>query len=155
MTTKKLLVTFGILILVFLIGRTAFKIFNFSSSLEAERSHYVRQLSYDFSSRIDSVALPKEGGPGTVYCTITKGTMNPLIEDSLAKNLLHHTTLRFNEAKLEGQLEFVMPGAERWMSGDSLVVNSERNELTFFRSGKQMYSDRFSNLLEGRITKGL
>jgi hypothetical protein len=155
MTRRKYLLIFGIAIVLFFIGRTAYKIFNFSNSLEAERKNYVRHLSYNFSSRVDSVKLAnKDGGIGKIYCTIIDGKANPSIEDSLAKTLQYHTTLRFNEAKTDGLLQFMMPGAERWISGDSIVVNSETNRMTFFRKGTQVYADDFSNLLEGRIAKG-
>lgn len=156
MTRKNLILLIGILIVVFFIGRTVYKIVSFSASLEAERQRYASQLSYNVSSRVDSVRrIDKDGGPGKVYCTITKGTINYAIEDSLAKTLIHHTTLRFNEATTDRTLQFIMPGAERWAAGDCLVINSGINQLTFFRKGNQIYSDQFSNLLEGRVTRGL
>ncbi|HEY0772259.1 MAG TPA: hypothetical protein VGD31_18185 [Sphingobacteriaceae bacterium] len=150
------LLLLGVFIVLFFVGRTAYKIYNFSAGLEEERSRYASMLFYDFSSRVDSVKLNNdEPGPGTVYCSITNGTINYSAEDSLAKTLVHHTRLRFNETNTVGHLQFIMPGAERWEAGDSLVVNSQQNVLTFFRKGKQIYSDQFSNLLEGRVTKGL
>lgn len=154
MSRKTAAVIFGILIVVFFAGRIVYKLYTFSTSLEAERNRYAKALFYNFSSRLDSVAL-KKGKPGTLYCTVTGGTINYLVEDSLAKTLIHHTSLRFNESTAEGQIQFVMPGAERWETGDSLVVNSQLNQLTFFRKGNQIYTDRFSNLLEGRVTRGL
>jgi hypothetical protein len=156
MTRKKLIILLGVFIVLCLIGRTVYKIISFTSKLGEERERYAGALLYNVSSRVDSIKLiAPTGGPGKIYCTVTKGNIDYSIEDSLAKTLVYHSSLRFNEIHTTGALRFVTPGAERWKTGDSVVINAPLNQLSFFRDGNQIYVDQLSNLLEGRITDGL
>ncbi|HEY0743670.1 MAG TPA: hypothetical protein VGD40_19525 [Chryseosolibacter sp.] len=154
MTQKKLFLFIGIGVVLLLIAKIGFNLYSKVEAFSAEREWYGTQLHYDFSSSIDSVKfLDGNVGPAKLYCTLTKGTLDPSIEDSLGKKLQHFTYLRFNESRKEDKIRFVMPGAERFVKGYCVVVNSIRDQIQLFRKRSEIYSDRFSNLLEARVTR--
>jgi hypothetical protein len=156
MPNKKLYLFIGISVVILLAARLGYNLYSTVEKFGEEREWYRQQLNYEFASTIDSVRfLDGEVGTGRLYCTLTKGILNPSIEDSLSKKLQHFTYLRFNESQSEDQVRFVMPGADRFHKGDCVVVNSITDNIQLFRRGSEIYTDRVSNLLESRINKSI
>jgi hypothetical protein len=154
MIRRKFYLLIGIIVMVVLVGRIGYNMYAKIEKFGEEREWYRQQLHYEFASTIDSVGFLKgDVGPARLYCTLTKGTLDPAIEDSLSKRLQHFTYLRFNESKSEDKVRFVMPGAERFHKGDCVVVNSITDNLKMFRLKSEIYNDRISNLLEARMSK--
>ena len=154
MTNKKIYLLVGIVVVVLLVSRIGFKIYSRREKFGEEREWYRQQLSYEFASTIDSIRfLNGDVGPARIHCTLTRGTLDPSLEDSLNKKLHHFTYLRFNESRSEDKIRFVMPGAERFHQGDCVVVNSFTDHLQLFRKKSEIYTDKLSNLLEARMTK--
>lgn len=154
MANKKLYLLIGIVVVLVLAGRIVYNVYIKIEKFGMERDWYRAQLNYEFASTIDSVRLLKgDAGPGRLYCTLTKGTLDPSIEDSLAKKLRHFTYLRFNESNIDDKIRFIMPGAERFHKGDCVVVNSLTDNIQLFRLRSEIYTDRVSNLLEARVSQ--
>jgi hypothetical protein len=152
MPNKKIYLLIGVAVVLVLAGRTGLKLYSRIEKFGEEREWYRQQLNYEFASTIDSVRFVEgEAGPGRLYCTLTRGTLDPSIEDSLSKKLQHFTYLRFNEEKSEDKIRFVMPGAERFHKGDCVVVNSMTDNIQLFRLRSEIYADRVTNLLEARM----
>lgn len=156
MANKKIYLLVGIAVVVLLVGRIGFNLYSRIQKFGEERDWYRQQLTYEFASTVDSISfIEGETGPAKIHCTLTRGTLDPSLEDSLNKKLQHFTYLRFNESKSEDNIRFVMPGAERFHPGDCVVVNSYTDHLQLFRQRSEIYTDRLSNLLEARMTKTL
>lgn len=154
MSNKKIYLLIGIIVVLLLAGRIGFNLYTKIEKFSEERDWYRQQLNYEFASIVDSVRLlDGKAGPGRLYCTLTRGTLDPSIEDTLSKKLQHFTYLRFNESKSEDRIRFVMPGAERFHKGDCVVVNSITDKIQLFRLKSEICTDRVSNLLEARMSK--
>jgi hypothetical protein len=152
MPRKKVYLLVGVAIMVLLTARAGYNFSNKLSNLDDERAWYTQNLRYEFSSFVDSIRfLHGDLGPGRLFCTVTRGIVNDSIENRLNKQLKHFQRLRFNEGRDEGRIQFIMPGAERFMKNDSVVVNSIMNQVHFFRQHRLIYTDKLSNLLEARF----
>jgi hypothetical protein len=153
MPRKKIYIFVGIAIAALLLTRLGFKFNNRLKEFEHERQWYAQRLNYNFSAAVDTIVfLEGDVGLGRLLCTLTKGAIDNTVENDLNKKLKHFRKLRFNEDYHHGIVKFIMPGAERYLKNDSVVVNSMINDIRIFRKGKQIYADKLSNLLESRIT---
>jgi hypothetical protein len=151
MFRKKTYLFAGIVVMLLLAGNLILKFITRIRAFETERQWYVDHLHYNFSSSIDSLVFIKGSvGLGKVMCSITRGRIDHSVETELNRSLKHHSTLRFNETTTPGKLQFTLPGAERFLRNDSVVVNSAINAFRVYRNGKEIYTDKLYNLLEGR-----
>lgn len=145
---KTLLIAASIVIVLFLVFRPVY--IKFSSGKE-EKVWYARQLHYDFSARVDTVIMLRgDVGLGKIVCHLTGGKPDPAVEDSLNQQLKRHKSLRLLLPVRHNQLEFIIPGAEHYRPGDSLVVNSASNTISFFRNGAELSIHELSTALEAR-----
>lgn len=143
-----LLITLAVGILLLL----GFRFFytGFSSGKE-ERFWYAQKLDYAFSARIDTVIMLKGNvGPGKLVCSLKTGTVDVSIEDSLNRHLKVHRSLRLLEPAKDNRFALTVPGADRFQNGDSVVVSSASNVISFFRKGNQVWTDQLSATLEAR-----
>jgi hypothetical protein len=144
----------GVVLVGLLVFRLIFKQKKKFDRFSEEREWYAKNLNYDFSAVVDTVALDHPGqnySQGMVVCKVTRGDINCHTEDSLKRKLEHHKRLRFNEMKRPGYVRFVMPAANRFVTGDSLVVNSDSNRLEFYREQKRFYHAALSELLTAKM----
>jgi hypothetical protein len=146
---KTLLIVASILLIVFLLGSRL--VYTKFSGGKEERVWYARQLRYNFSARIDTVIMLRGNvGLGKIVCRLMEGKPNPAIEDSLNQQLKRHRSLRLLMPLRQNQLEFLIPGAEHYLPGDSLLVNSASNTISFFRNGTELSVHELSAMLEAR-----
>jgi hypothetical protein len=144
----------GVILVGLLVFRLIFKQKKKFDRFDEEREWYVKNLNYDFSAKVDTVALdhPNQNySPGMVVCILTRGDLNYRTEDSLKRKLEHHKRLRFNEMKESGYIRFVMPSANRFVQGDCVVVNSDSNRLEFYREKARFYKADLSALLTAKM----
>jgi hypothetical protein len=142
----------GAVILFALVVRLIFQTKNKVESHEAEKEWYINSLDYNFAAEIDTIAVERADGlgPGMVVCKLTRGNFNYRTEDSLKREIKYHKKLRFNEMRERGYIRFLMPGANRFMQGDCLVVQSDSNKFEIFRQHKRFYKADLSNIIQSR-----
>jgi hypothetical protein len=154
MTRRTILyIGIGVIAVGLLVFRLIFKQKKKFDRFGEEREWYAKNLNYDFSAVVDTVALdnPSQNYSwGMVVCKLTRGDLNYRTEDSLKRKLEHHKRLRFNEMKTKGFVRFKMPSANRFVAGDSLVVNSDSNRVEFYREKKRYYHAALSELLTAK-----
>jgi hypothetical protein len=146
---KSILIVVSILLVAGVLGfRLVFSKF---SGAQEERVWYALQLGYDFSVCVDTVIMLRGNvGLGKVVSNITRGKPDQSIEDSLNQHLKRHKFLRLLMSRDQSQVAFIVPGAERYLPGDSIAVNSATNKMAFFREGVEVSVEDLSAMLEAR-----
>ena len=94
---------------------------------------YTRSLDYDFTAHIDSAVAFHENGNGFLYISLNAGKLDTRREDSLAYLLEHYKMLRFLR-KNRNALMIFSGSADSFRTGDSVHVNSAKNQFLIFRS---------------------
>ena len=150
---RKIIILIGVTVVLILVGKWGYNVYNKVDSIEKEKEWYLSQLKYDFSSTLDTVVFVKgNAGKGKLYCRVGKGAFNYSIEDSLASHLKHFDKLCFNDMKEPGFVCITISESERYKKGDSITVNSIVDEVKIFREGVEIYSDKVSNTLDATVT---
>ena len=116
--------------------------------LTKERVWYLNNLHYDLSGTIDSIQI--ENSPhGLIYFHITQGRFDVDKEFRLKEKLKLHTELfLLNKNKL-GLIEMASEHASDFFRYDSIVINSDRNEIGTYRNGTKISSNNLLTSLRG------
>ena len=145
---KKIVV---ILILVAALTLLGIRLFtNHAEGIEDERMWYVKELHYNFSATIDSIATFPRGTSGLVYFRITGGNPELSRESMLEDQLEYNGDLDFILDKPNHTLAFHTLVADKYKVGDSLVINTDRNRITVFRNHKYVTENDIAASLSGR-----
>lgn len=142
----------GAVVLILLVARLVYKFSTRINKISEERAWYVHQLHYDFSIAVDTVIMRNNAkvGAGKVFGTVTRGTLRTATEDSLGAVLKYHKSLRFNQGKKDNRLVLTTPMAGDCVKGDSIVINSEADQVVVFQKGVQKRKGKLSVSLAGQ-----
>jgi len=137
-----------LVVLFYLVVRS---LYNHFDGVREERLWYVSQLHYNFSARLDSVAVNK-GGSGLLYFHSYKKALDDSNERKLEKQL-----------KYNGRLDYVLflpnrrtalsviHGADTILQGDSLTVNTDADSgVVVFRNRKIVVKNKTIDSNNGR-----
>ena len=132
----------AIALLLFLVARITFKTMN---EVDDEMESYVRNLHYNFNARVDSIEIvnPKRQN-GFLVCYLAKGKLNEITEDSLNRHLVNYKRIRFIFFQSNGQFKIFLWSVSKFESGDSIVINSDRNEFNVFRNGDTIQKSKIT-----------
>ncbi len=144
---KKALLILGSigLLCVLLVVRLFYKQNN---NMSEEREWFVKGLRYEFSAQVDSVRMLNEN-TGRLWCRVTSGNPQSHREDSLKRLFKEHDMLYLIFRQSGDSIIFLIPNGKLIMKGDSVQVSSEKNTIQFFRDGKQVVTNQFTNTLTG------
>lgn len=143
---KTLLILGGIgLVCTLLIARLFFRQHN---RVEEEREWFVKNVRYEFSAQVDSVELINEH-VGRLLCRIVSGHAQTSREDSLKRHFKEHDMLYLIFHHSGDSILFIARDAHLVNKNDSIRVSSENNSIQIFRDGKQIATDKLSNILTG------
>jgi hypothetical protein len=142
---KRLIIILSILMLLFLIARP---IYIYLNGFFAERKWYVEQLNIDLSGEIDSINVMKEKA-GFILFHLTRGNVDSSHEDSLNTKLKHNENIRFLVVKQDDKLEIFTHTPTLYLRGDSICIDSDRNSLIIYRSGREISKSDISSHLQG------
>lgn len=122
---KRTLLVVGVSVVVILI---AHQVYLHTSNLQNERAWYIASLHYDCSAKVISIVRP-----GRALIHVTDGIMNDSVEWKLKPQVQSHQLLHFAIAK-DSLYDIRVP--EEVAKGDSIRLNSDKDQMTIFRSGK-------------------
>jgi hypothetical protein len=140
---KRLVIITAVALLVYGAARFIFKTMN---EVDDEMQVYVQNLHYNFSARVDSIEIlnPKRQR-GFLVCDLTKGKLNELTEDSLNRHLVQHKRIRFLFFQPNGHFKIFLWDISKNETGDSVTINSDRNEFKIFRNGETILKREITN----------
>lgn len=142
---KWLIITLSAVAFFLLSGRLIIRGFQKN---DAEKKWYLEQLEFEFSAQVDTVLLHTKYH-GLVLFHVTEGDVNREMEDRLNEQLVHHAGLRLLTFKSNDQVEFFSKMAYQYRRGDSLRVNTGKDQLLIFRKNKKIYERGVMELLVG------
>jgi len=143
---KKWLIIIGsIVVLILLVVRL---IVTAVGGEEDEKQWYVSQLHYNFSAEVDSVEKFHQNG-GLVYFHLTRGSIETSYEKKLNKKL-KHSHLGFIYYNRGDGVKIFTSRPNTYKAGDSISVDSEKDNLTFYRDGKEIATAKISESLSRR-----
>lgn len=139
-------------VVVLFIVRAAFVLKNKLDRVDDERRQFAKDLNYEFTSVVDSITMRDNAkvGIGTVYCTISSGSLDPFREDRMRRQLRFNESLWFNATKQRGKLVVTVPFAGECVAGDSVMVSSVGDAITVRRKLELVTIFKLSDALEGR-----
>jgi len=143
---KWIVILFAVALMAFLLVKG---IQRQSRKVDDERKWYVEQLHYDFSGEIDSIQL-LNAKIGRVLFHFTRDSIDRSKEDNLNLKLKHNGNLRFLIPKIEGRMILISRNADRLAPGDSLIVNTDMNQITVFRKGVKIVENDAISYMNGR-----
>ena len=119
--------------------------------VENEKLKYVEQLNFNCTLQIDSVQTFNKQGVGFIFCHLISGKIDNSAEAILNKKLKHHKNIRFLGHRHGGQYDIFSRRADQYQVGDSILVNSGKDEILFFRMGENIWKAKVSNSLRERV----
>ena len=120
-----------------------------SSRVKDEREWYVQNLNFKFSAELDTVELINKNGVGYLIFQLTSGRMDPSTEDSLKRHLKDHERLRFLPRRRDGKISLISGAVKKYQKGDSLFVNSAKDQIVIFRDTLKLWERSISGALRG------
>jgi hypothetical protein len=144
---KGIVIAASIIFLMILIFRMFYTHFD---RVRTEKLSYVEKLNFEFSGRIDSVKLLNSRKNGLLFFHIITGEIDKAAEDKLNLHLNHNGELRFILYKGNDKMAISMDEADRYRSGDSMLVNTSENKLKFFRGNEIISEKKVTEALNGR-----
>jgi len=118
--------------------------------IDDEKQWYVSSLKLHCTLQIDSIEIVS-GENGFIVCHLISGKLDRQVEDSLNNQLTHFKRLRFIRNRLNDQFDIYTRRASRYLTGDSLQVNSDQDSVRFYRKGEETYKVRVSNFLREKL----
>src|SRR5260221_2503710 len=119
--------------------------------IDDEKHWYVSQLNLDCTLQVDSIASFTKRGPGFVFCNLISGEIDNSIEPKLNKKLSHHKRIRFLNHRSDGRYFFFSRRANKYQVSVSLQVDSNKDQVIFYREGKEIWRAKVSNSLREAI----
>jgi len=145
---KSTIIIISIIIFLLLVFRTLHTYFD---GIKDEKLSYVHKLNFKFSAKIDSVGLLNRRNVGKIFFHSVLGTFEESVEDKLK-----------DELKYSGELRFILPNentivmsintktADKYQTGDSIVVDTNDNKMTFYRGAKVISENKVTDALAWR-----
>lgn len=120
-----------------------------ANRIELERQWFVDQLNFRFSLQVDSVVANEKGG--YLMSHLISGKMDNSKEFTLNQQLKHHKQIRFLRYRANGQCDVISRWANKSKVGDSIQIDSFKNQILFFRDGDTISRAKISNFLRERL----
>lgn len=137
----------SILLLVFLGIRG---IYLATHRIDDEKQWYVNSLKLHCTLQVDSIEIIS-GENGFIVCHLISGKLDRQVEDSLKHQLTHFKRLRFIRHRLNNQCDIYTRRASRYLAGDSLRIDSDKDSVIFYRKGEETVKVRVSNFLREKL----
>lgn len=118
--------------------------------IEHGKEWYVDNLKLHCTLLIDTVEIVS-GENGFIVCHLISGKLDRQAEDSLNKQLSHFKRLRFIRNRLNDRYDIYTRRASRYLTGDSIQVDSDKDSVVFFRMGQETVKVRVSNFLREKL----
>jgi len=123
------------------------------NEFEGERQAYVRNLNYNFSSKIDSIiVVSRKNGRGFLVCELTNGKLTGVLEDSLNQHLKNHEWMRFLFFNSEGHAQIFLENIFNYHVGDSVYINSSTDKLNVYRDEKPIFESSVSRATKQKVS---
>src|SRR5260221_9547758 len=119
--------------------------------VDDEKKWYVSQMKLNCTLQIDSIATYTKSGVGNLYCDLISGEIDPSLEFRLNKKLRHHKQISFLIWRLDRRYIIFSRRASKYLKGDSLTVDSDSDQITFYRDGKEFWKAKVTNSLREKI----
>lgn len=148
MKTKTWVIIIGSFLLLIFLGIRG--IYITTHRIENEKQWYVDNLKLHCTLQVDTVEIIS-GENGFIVCHLISGKIDHQAEDSLNKQLSHFKRLRFIRNRLNDRYDIYTRRASRYLTGDSLQVDSDQDSVVFFRGGEEILKVRVSNFLREKL----
>ncbi len=138
---KWFIIGLSVLALLFLIVRP---VKNYIVNIEDEKQWYAGQLQFEFSGAIDSVTILKKE-IGLILFHVTSGSsvqQLALREQNLNDQLEHSKYLQFLVFRPFDKIEIISRNPTICLPGDSIYVNTNKDEISVYRNGEQISTDK-------------
>ena len=146
---RSIVIGIAAILMLFLAIRIFLKTGN---EIDHEMQAYVRNLSYDFTAKVDSIILVNgKKGTGLLVCKITSGICNRFVEDSLNQHLINYKRIRFLNFKPNGQFQLFLGGISKYQPNDSIIVNSNEDKFSIFRREEVILKSEVSHATTHKV----
>lgn len=105
---------------------------NSTRAMEAEL-WYVKNLDFHFSAIIDSLFISSKDGTASIYFYKVSGDLVLSNEDKLNEGITHVSDLRFILEGPDNKLGFHTICIDKYHKGDSIVINTDLDEILIYR----------------------
>lgn len=122
--------------------------FKQGNRMDEEREWFATSLRYEFSARVDSIKMLNEN-TARLLCRVTAGDPQSHREDSLKRSFKEHDMLYLIFEHSGDSILFLIPDGRQVAKGDSVVVSSSNNAVTFFRDRKQVTTGKLADTFTG------
>lgn len=120
-----------------------------SRRVDDAQREFVSKLGYDLSAAVDSVKLFNEHAPvGFIYVSVTRGKFENN-EKKIGRTLRRKEKFRFMIPREGKGIRIFSKDAVKYKVGDSLIIDTARDQLIIFREGKQVARFVISENLSG------
>jgi hypothetical protein len=140
---KKILIIAGSIVVLILLAINAIR--QNISGQEEERQWFLDQLDYEFSGEVDSIRIVREK-LGFVRFHLTRGEATPHTENKLNRKLKDVNSIYLLMFRPENKIDIITRSPLLLKKGDSLVVNSDQDQMVFYRKGKEIAKDKISSI---------
>lgn len=123
-----------------------------SDAVDNDVRQFIKSLNYKFTARVDSVVVSNDSkGIGFLFCSLTSGSWDPSVENSLAGSLKEHKRLRVLFPTDHGFKVF-LGGIKKFLPSDSVIVDSDIDRFAIFRDGESIWESKVSNTTVGKVS---
>ncbi|MEX2235398.1 MAG: hypothetical protein WD824_24760 [Cyclobacteriaceae bacterium] len=144
--TKWLIIGLSVCAFLFLSGRL---IYNSFQNSDVEKKWYLENLDIRFSAEVDTVIL-RTKYQGFILFHVTEGDLDKTVEDKLNEQLVHNHHLKLFVNRPHDQIEIFSKMAYRYRPGDSLVINTSKDQLLIFRNDRKIFHRTLMELLKAK-----
>src|SRR5688572_9417119 len=139
-TTKSMKRSIIIVVAALLILAFVRLLWKTEDEFECERKSYVRNLNYNFSSKVNSIiVVSRKNGRGFLVCELSNGKLTGVLEDSLNQHLKNHEWMRFLFFNSEGHSQIFLEDIFNYHVGDSVYINSSTDKFNVYRNEKPIF----------------
>jgi hypothetical protein len=142
---KRVLIIGGSIIVLILLAINAIR--ENGRKGKEERQWFLESLDYDFSGEIDSIRIVRDK-LGFVRFHLTRGgsEVNPHVENKLNRQLKENHAIYVLMFRPGDKIDIITRNPLLLKKGDSLALNSDLDQMTFYRDGKEIAKDKISSL---------
>lgn len=122
------------------------------NAVDADIHNYIKGLKYKLTARVDSAVVTNESkGIGFLFCSVTSGSFDPLVENILGTHLKEHKRLRVMFPADNGFKVF-LGGIKRFSHSDSVIIDSDIDRFAVFRGNESIWEARVSDTTVGKVS---
>ncbi|GHM99996.1 hypothetical protein WSM22_14860 [Cytophagales bacterium WSM2-2] len=147
-TTKTWVIIISSAVLLILLGIRG--IYLRVHRVEDEKDWYVKELNIRATVQIDTLEMISKN-VGFIVCHAINGKIDKGKELSLNKKLKYYKRIQFLRYRPGGQVDIFSRRIDQYQVGDSIQINSAKDEILFFRKGDSLWQAKVSNSLRERV----